>query len=182
MIVGHTRCSVDGGIGSAKKKFRSSDCDTPQQLESVINSSAANNRAKLLTWPWRDWDTFLAQRFRAIKGITKYQHFMFSHQFPGKVKMAETVDGDPVNSHLWSSLPSQSLLLLNCLPFFLLLAWVKLDKRIWSTMCSHSDVQSTELPFKLLSVLFYFKVWILPFFLVDCTTSLSRSDCGLLLL
>ena len=69
MVVGHTRCSVDGGFGTAKKKFRNSVSDTMEQLRSVIDDSAASNRAKLFSWEWRDWDTFLASRYHAIKEL-----------------------------------------------------------------------------------------------------------------
>lgn len=93
MVVGHTRCSVDGGFGLAKKKFRCSDCDTPEQLSATIDASAEQNKACLYEWQWRNWDAFLSQKFRRLSGITKFQHFRFSSEFPGSVKVKETVDG-----------------------------------------------------------------------------------------
>jgi len=92
MVVGHTRCSVDGGFGLAKKKFRCSDCDTPEQLSATIDASAEQNKACLYEWQWRNWDAFLSQKFRRLSGITKFQHFRFSSEFPGSVKVKETVD------------------------------------------------------------------------------------------
>lgn len=93
MIVGHTRCSVDGGFGLAKKKFRGSDCDTPQHVRDLIESSSTQNKSCLFQWEWRDWDSFLSKKFRRIAGITKFHHFHFSSEFPGQVKMKELLDG-----------------------------------------------------------------------------------------
>ena len=45
MVVGHTRCAVDGGLGLAKKKFRASDTDTYEQLASLVSASAAPNES-----------------------------------------------------------------------------------------------------------------------------------------
>ena len=105
MVVGHTRCAVDGGFGTAKKKFRSSDCDTPKQLSDLITSSASSNKTDCFTWQWRNWDAFLGTRFRKVEGITQYQHFFFSKDFPGKVKMAKHLDRDPVILNLCKTHP-----------------------------------------------------------------------------
>ena len=80
MIVRHTRCCIDGGFGLAKKKFRSSDCDTPEQLQATISASAERNTTDLFQWQWHDWDEFLGQKFRRIVRITKFQHFRFSEK------------------------------------------------------------------------------------------------------
>ena len=48
MVAGHTRCLVDGCFGLLKQKFRRSDVFCLQQLEAVVNSSAACNVAQLL--------------------------------------------------------------------------------------------------------------------------------------
>lgn len=101
MIVGHTRCSVDGGFGLAKKKYRSADCDSPAQLESTIESSATQNKVDYFSWKWMDWDTFLSQKFKKIVGITKFQHFHFSREFPGVVKMKESIDSEEVSLKLF---------------------------------------------------------------------------------
>ena len=45
MVVGHTRCAVDGGFGLAKKKFRASDTDTYDQLASLVSASEAPNES-----------------------------------------------------------------------------------------------------------------------------------------
>ena len=100
MFVEHTRCSVDGGFGLTKKKFRSSDCDTPEQLQATINASAEQNTTYLFQWQWHDWDEFLWQKFRQIVGITKFQHFRFSEEFPGAVEMKETVNGPETTFNL----------------------------------------------------------------------------------
>ena len=79
MVVGHTRCAVDGGFGLAKKKFRASDTDTYEELVSLVSASATpNTSCKASEWVWRDWDVFLQSHFKKIAGITKYHHFSFS--------------------------------------------------------------------------------------------------------
>ena len=45
MVVGHTRCAVDGGFGLAKKKFRASDTDTYTQLANLVSDSAVLNES-----------------------------------------------------------------------------------------------------------------------------------------
>ena len=45
MVVGHTRCAVDGGFGVAKKAFRASDTDTAPQLVDLINGIGLRNKA-----------------------------------------------------------------------------------------------------------------------------------------
>lgn len=103
MIVGHTRCSVDGGFGLAKKKYRSADCDSPAQLVTTIEASATQNKVKLYSWEWRDWDTFLSKKFKKIIGITKFHHFHFSKAHPGIVKVKESAEGEEVSLQLLKS-------------------------------------------------------------------------------
>ena len=64
MVVGHTRCAVDGGFGVVKKKFRSSDTDTASQLVDLVNSSGLRNTATLCDWQWRSWDSFFMTDFK----------------------------------------------------------------------------------------------------------------------
>lgn len=100
MIVGHTRCSVDGGFGLAKKKYRSADVDSPEQLASTVEASSKQNKVDSFTWEWRDWDEFLALKFRRIVGITKFQHFRFSQEFLGEVRMKQTFESEEVSLKL----------------------------------------------------------------------------------
>ena len=91
MVVGHTRCAVDGGFGLAKKKFRASDTDTYDQLASLVSASAAPNEScKASEWVWRDWDSFLQGHFKKIAGIMKHHHFSFSAEEKGVVTMKGT--------------------------------------------------------------------------------------------
>ena len=98
MVVGHTRCAVDGGFGVVKKKFRSSDTDTASQLVDLVNSSGLRNTATLCDWQWRSWDSFFMNDFKRVVGITSYQHFHFSSEFPGKVKLSKTHCSDEVTT------------------------------------------------------------------------------------
>ena len=96
MIVGHTRCTVDGGFGVVKKKFRSSDTDTAAQLTQMINASGHRNKAVLFDWEWLQWDEFLQTFFKKVQGITSYQHFHLSKAFPGQVKMKKAFNSEEV--------------------------------------------------------------------------------------
>ena len=98
MVVGHTRCAVDGGFGLAKKKFRASDTDTYTQLAKLVSDSAVLNESCVSTeWEWRDWDTFLQEHFKKVAGITKHHHFFFSATQKGVVTMKATCrEDDPV--------------------------------------------------------------------------------------
>ena len=69
-IPGHARCLVDSGFATLKKLYRRSDCDTLDQLETVVNRSSSSNQAvRYPSWEWRDWKTFLTPVFRPIPGI-----------------------------------------------------------------------------------------------------------------
>ena len=95
MQVGHRRCYVDGNFGLIKKFYRSSDIDTVQQLEAMVNNSSKNNIAQMYNWEWREWDTTLDEFFKPIKGITKYQHFLFRCTKIGKVSVKVACDSEP---------------------------------------------------------------------------------------
>ena len=47
MVVGHTRCSVDGGFGIAKQKYRLGDIDTMEQLSEAITKSSSTRPARI---------------------------------------------------------------------------------------------------------------------------------------
>lgn len=95
MIAGHTRCLVDGCFGLVKRKYRRSDIYTVGQLEAVVNSSAVCNVAQRGDdVNWYEWDSFMDQHFRKIKGISKQHHFTFDAAEPGKVTVRE-LDGSP---------------------------------------------------------------------------------------
>jgi len=98
MVVGHTRCTVDGGFGVIKKKFRASDTDTVSQLVQLVDSSGHRNSPAFFDWEWRCWDDFLKKDFKKVDGITSYQHFQFSKEFPGKVKMWKLHNSDEVKT------------------------------------------------------------------------------------
>ena len=102
MVVGHTRCLVDGCFGLIKQKYRRSDCDTLVQLQSVVEDSASVNSAQLYQTPrssrpafqWYDWVPFLDQRFKAVHGIRSLQHFRFSKNAPGRVFVKESATSE----------------------------------------------------------------------------------------
>lgn len=100
MAVGHTRCLVDGCFGLIKQKYRRSECDTLEQLQAVVEDSAAVNTVQLYQTPgsakpafqWYDWVKFLDERFKPLHGIRSLQHFRFSKHSPGSVFVKESAD------------------------------------------------------------------------------------------
>jgi hypothetical protein len=100
MRVGHTRCIVDSFFGLLKKHFRSSDCNTMLQLKATVESSAVCNSAQLFEWEWREWDSFFLTMFKPLPGITKYQHFRFTHQIPGTVFVRTSFDSPEISVKL----------------------------------------------------------------------------------
>ena len=87
MLVGHTRCFVDGNFGR-------SDVDTVQQLKEVVGNSSQTNFAQMYPWEWREWDKKLDTLFKPIPSITKYQHFTFSTDTKGKVTVKDLYNGE----------------------------------------------------------------------------------------
>lgn len=51
MVVGHTRCLVDGCFGLVKQKYRHSDCDSLVQLQNVVEELASVNTIQLYQGP-----------------------------------------------------------------------------------------------------------------------------------
>ena len=95
MIVGHTRCLVDGHFGLLKRRYRQHDIYTLPQLVTVAEDSAKTNFAHLVDGDgmWREWDVFLQQLFRPVKGVRSFQHFLFNSETPGVVLVKATRDG-----------------------------------------------------------------------------------------
>ncbi len=94
MLVGHTRCFVDGNFGLLKKCYRRSEVDTVQQLREVATNSSRSNMAQMYPWEWREWDSMLGNYFKPIQGITRYQQFTFSNSMKGKVSVKSLCDGE----------------------------------------------------------------------------------------
>jgi len=131
MVVGHTRCSVDGGFGLAKQKYRLGDIDTVQQLSDVINQSACSNVTSLKDWTWRNWDSFLQARFKRLAGITQYQHFLFHKDRPGEVMMTKTAaDEDGITFQLLQQ-GAQDEIAAHVLPEVLPEAGLSVDRRAY---------------------------------------------------
>ena len=97
MVVGHTRCAVDGCFGLIKKCYRRTDCECLSQIAQVVSKSAICNVPQLYNtengWKWYEWDQFLEQYFKPIPGIRKFRHFRFSSEFPGSVFVKQMSNG-----------------------------------------------------------------------------------------
>ena len=100
-------CLIDGGFAHIKKLYRRSDVDLLQDVAHVVDNSAFSNVAVLKykgdrssEWDWRDWKTFLSQYFKRLPGISKYQHFRFSSEYPGYVFVKKGADDNEVKIDL----------------------------------------------------------------------------------
>ena len=85
MVVGHTRCLVNGSFGLLKRKYRRSNVFTFNQLADVGNKSAAPNFARIGGVCWCSWDEFFDIQFKKIPGISGLHHFVFTAEKPGIV-------------------------------------------------------------------------------------------------
>ena len=97
MTAGHTRYLVDGCFGLLKQSYRRNDIYTLNQLADVVNSSAGCNTSYVLSdndLLWSGSDDWLADFFKPIKGIRKLHHFVFSKNFPGVVKVKESLEAE----------------------------------------------------------------------------------------
>jgi hypothetical protein len=81
LIAGHTKFSPDWCFGLVKQAFRR-HVSSLQDMESVVNGSAAVNVAQLVgkedgtsIVPVCDWQSSLSKFFQPFHGIKKYQHF-----------------------------------------------------------------------------------------------------------
>jgi hypothetical protein len=79
----------DACFGKIRQLFRRSDVDTVCQLAEVIDKSAQINVAQVChndpNFNWCEWDSFLIQHLKPVKGISKLYHFRFSKESPGSV-------------------------------------------------------------------------------------------------
>ena len=109
MVVGHTRCAVDGCFGLIKKCYRRHDSECLADISKVVCDSAFCNVPQLFasedTWKWYEWDKYLARYFKPIQGIRQIRHFRFSSEFPGKVFVRKT-----------SNTPEEQVSILTCDP------------------------------------------------------------------
>ena len=100
--VGHTKFSPDWCFGLMKQQYRKINIGCLDDIVAAVNISATPNVAQLVgsqngetivpTYNWSDFFDLYAIK-TALKGIKRLQHLHFSHRFPGKVKVANEVDG-----------------------------------------------------------------------------------------
>ena len=95
MIKGHTHCVVDGGIGQTKKKLRRSDVFCLEHWKNVIEQSATTNKAKVVNSNnVFNWKKGLNSYFKALQGISKFQHFLADAAEPGCISVKYGFDDD----------------------------------------------------------------------------------------
>ena len=123
MIMGHTRCLVDGCFGLIKQRYRCHDCDILDHLVDVVNKSASCNKVQVYrsgsgtaNWHWRNWDSSLGLYFKPIKGIRKLHHFRFLHAEPGTMYVKESIHDQEVAINILHPSADASILSLNDLP------------------------------------------------------------------
>ena len=132
MVVGHARCSVDGGFGIAKQKYRLGDIDTMEQLSEAITKSSSTNTTACKNCEWRNWDSYLQTHFKRLSGISSYQHFTFTKNRPGEVLMTKTAaDEDGVKVQLLRNQDTLNAIGAHVLPDVLPEAGLSNDRRAY---------------------------------------------------
>ena len=101
--VGHTKFSPDWCFGLFKQQYRRTNIGCLDDIVQTVNRSATPNIAQLVgsqsgetivpTFNWSDHFNEHTTK-TALKGIKKMQHFHFSDQFPGQVKVKNDCDGN----------------------------------------------------------------------------------------
>ncbi|XP_060569232.1 uncharacterized protein LOC132727678 [Ruditapes philippinarum] len=100
-IPGHSRCLVDAGFANFKRLYRRCDADSLLDLVNQVNkSSTVNESVSYPEWTWFDWKTYFNQYYKALPGISSYQHFRIEHNRPGEVTVRKTPDGDEISFKL----------------------------------------------------------------------------------
>ena len=98
MLAGHTKFAPDRFLGLIKRKFRQTTVFSLKDMVDVVKSSMVSgcnfpqltknvDGQRLVIW--RDWKSFLADKFQHIPRITSYHHFRFDSQHPGFVFLKE---------------------------------------------------------------------------------------------
>ena len=87
MVIGPTRCTVDGCFGMIQRRYPRWECDTAQHLIDIISRSARCNSAQPVhnsqgqqEVTWYEWDPNFQEHFQPLKGISKLHHFVYEGQ------------------------------------------------------------------------------------------------------
>ena len=103
LIVGHTKFAPDWCFGLAKQCYRRSQVSSLDDIANTVARSSVVNVPQLvgtldgdLFVPTYNWSEFFEDHVikTALKGITKFQHFRFSHLNPGVVYVKSSSAGD----------------------------------------------------------------------------------------
>ena len=69
-VPGHASTLVDSGFVPRKQNQTGPDCETLEQLETLITSSSvANEVIRYPEWKWKDWKTFLTPVFKPMRAL-----------------------------------------------------------------------------------------------------------------
>lgn len=94
LLAGHTKFSPDRCFGLAKQQLSKTYTSSLFDIARAVQASTVSgvNIAQLcglhdgtVLVPSYDWATRLSTYFRKLPGVTKYQHFRFHQNSPGKV-------------------------------------------------------------------------------------------------
>ncbi|XP_062580307.1 uncharacterized protein LOC134242238 [Saccostrea cucullata] len=106
-IPGHARCLVDSNFAHIKRLYKRSDCNSLEQLRSIVDKSSYSNNAVLYaeeeSWMWSDWVQFFSEHFDPLKGLRRFQIFRFCHDSPGYVLCKKSSDGEEIPVRLLKS-------------------------------------------------------------------------------
>jgi len=121
LIAGHTKFAPDWCFGLTKQCFRRTLVSSLDDIANTIARSSVVNVPQLVGThdgnifvPTYNWSQFFEDHVikTALKGITKFQHFRFTHTNPGVVYVKSSSSGDEKKISLlkdqsWQPSPNQ---------------------------------------------------------------------------
>ena len=113
LIAGHTKFSPDWCFGLMNKKLRRTFTSSLFDIMQAVDSSTTTNvnygklvglhDGTVLVKTYQ-WDEHLSTYFRKLKGISRYHHFRFSEDSPGKVFYRKYADSPEIGARCFSRL------------------------------------------------------------------------------
>jgi len=93
-IKGHTRNSVDRGLGNVKQKANRNEVWIPETYAELVDTTDKTDKIKAVRFYndppetlFRDWELACKPYLKALKGIQNYHFFRFASENPGIVEV-----------------------------------------------------------------------------------------------
>jgi hypothetical protein len=100
MVPGHTKFKCDGNFGLIKKLYRKTTVDYVDHVVEVVKRSSIKGLNKTRRYNGRDGFQYfdiksssLAVYFKKLPGMQKFQHFLFTRDNPGVVRVQKFAGG-----------------------------------------------------------------------------------------